>query len=384
MMTTSKHEPILLSPPHLGDAEQALVEEAFETNWIAPVGPHVDAFEVELATCVDVPHACALSSGTAAIHLGLLLLGVRPGDIVLCSAMTFVASANPIRYCGAEPIFIDADPETWCMSVPALERTLDRLAAEGRTPRACIAVSLYGQAADLPAIAELCASHGVKLLDEAAEALGASHGDRMAGTFGDLGVYSFNGNKIITTSGGGALVGSDEALIEQARFLSTQARDDSAIGSYEHTVMGFNYRLSNVLAGIGRGQLQVLDERIEARRRIFERYRDGLSDITSIFWMPEAAYGRATRWLTCCLLEDPTKRDPLVIAMHEQAIDARPVWKPMHRQELFADARFFEHEPDRDVASDLSMRGMCLPSGSNLSTLEQDRVIDLVRTHFKP
>lgn len=382
MMTTRKCEPIFLSPPHLGDAEQELVREAFETNWIAPVGPHVDDFETELAACVGAQHACALASGTAAIHLGLLLLGVRPGDIVLCSALTFVASANPIKYCGAEPIFIDADPETWCMSVPALERALNRLDSEGRTARACVAVSLYGQAADLQAIAELCRLHGVKLLDEAAESLGATHGESMVGTFGDLGVYSFNGNKIITTSGGGALVGNDRELIERARFLSTQARDPSGTGSYEHSVMGFNYRLSNVLAGIGRGQLQVLHERIESRRRIFERYREGLSDNASIVWMPEAAYGRSTRWLTCCLLEDSSVRDSLIKSMREDSIDARPVWKPMHRQELFPEARFFEHETGFDVAWDLARRGMCLPSGSSLASEDQDRVIDLVRTHL--
>ena len=206
---SQQHIPILLSPPHLDGEERRFVKEAFDTNWIAPVGPNIDCFEQELALKVGVEHACALSSGTAAIHLGLQLLGVGPGDLVICSSLTFVASANPIGYCGAEPVFVDSDPETWCLSVPALRKTLDRLAAEGRTPKACVAVSLYGQCAPMPEIVELCRHHGVKVLDEAAEALGASHGSRMAGSFGDLGVYSFNGNKIITTSGGGALVGND-------------------------------------------------------------------------------------------------------------------------------------------------------------------------------
>lgn len=380
----NQEPPILLSPPHLGDAERRFVQEAFDTNWIAPVGPHVDAFESELADYVGLPHACALSSGTAAIHLGLLLLGVRPGDLVLCSSLTFVASANPIRQCGAEPVFVDADPESWCMSAPALERALEQLASEGQTPRACVAVSLYGQSADLPAISALCQQHGVKVLDEAAEALGATCGDRNAGTFGDLGVYSFNGNKIITTSGGGALVGTDGELIERARFLATQARDPSALGGYEHMCAGFNYRLSNILAGIGRGQLMVLTERIEARRRIFERYRDELSDITSISWMPEADHGRATRWLSCCLVQDASARDPLLEDMRAHNIDARPVWKPMHRQKIFTDCTFFEHNAGTDVASDLFARGICLPSGSSLSRDDQDRVIDRIRSFLMP
>lgn len=379
-MMMPEHETILLSPPHLGDAEEALVKEAFETNWIAPVGPNIDAFEEELADCVGVPHACALTSGTAAIHLGLLLLGVQPGDLVLCSSLTFVASANPIRYCGAEPVFIDSDPDTWCMSVPALERALHQLDREGRKPRACVAVSLYGQSADLRAIETLCSKHGIGLLDEAAESLGATHGERKAGSFGDLGVYSFNGNKIITTSGGGALVGRDGDLIERARFLSTQARDHSMLGSYQHSVTGFNYRLSNVLAGIGRGQLKVLDERIQTRRDIFERYRDRLRQCASLSWMPEAGYGRATRWLSCCLLEDESSRDALVRTLQESGIDARPVWRPMHRQALFSGTRYFEHSEGLDVAGDLASRGTCLPSGSNLTQKSQDRVIEQIRT----
>ncbi|MED5507032.1 MAG: aminotransferase class I/II-fold pyridoxal phosphate-dependent enzyme, partial [Planctomycetota bacterium] len=230
---------ILLSPPHMSGEERRLVERVFDSNWIAPVGPAIDAFERELEQCTGANHACALSSGTAAIHLALRLLGVEPGDLVLCSSLTFVASANPILMCGAEPVFVDSDPDSWCMSTVALERVLHELAREGRTPRACVAVSLYGQSADLPGISELCREHGVRLLDEAAEALGATHGDRMAGTFGDLGVYSFNGNKIITTSGGGALVGDDPRLVERARFLATQARDPSPINAYEHSTPGF-------------------------------------------------------------------------------------------------------------------------------------------------
>ena len=379
----SSKKRILLSPPHMSGCERNLVEDVFDSNWIAPVGPDVDAFEREIAETAGIEHACALASGTAAIHLALRLLGVRPGDVVLCSSMTFVASANPILMCGATPVFVDADPDTWCLSVPALDRILETLSREGTTPRACIAVSLYGQAADLAAIEDLCARHGVKLLDEAAEALGARHGDRMAGTFGDLGVYSFNGNKIITTSGGGALIGRDGNLIERARFLATQARDHSTIGAYEHSTQGFNYRLSNILAAVGRGQLRVLEERVDARRRIFEEYRSGIDHLGRIAWMPEASYGRSTRWLTCGLLEDASERDRLIRHLHRDDIEARPAWKPMHLQPLFADCRYEPHEPGVDVGSRLFDSGICLPSGSELSTGEQGRVIESIRNFFK-
>lgn len=366
----------------MGSDELELVREAFETNWIAPVGPHIDHFERELAECAGTAHACALASGTAAIHLGLRLLGVGPGDLVLCSSLTFVASANPIRQCGAEPVFIDSDPDTWCLSIPALERTLERLHREGRSPKACVAVSLYGQSADLPRIAEVCARHDVRLLDEAAEALGATHGDRMTGSFGDLGVYSFNGNKIITTSGGGAIVSDDEELVEKARFLATQARDHSQIGAYEHSVAGYNYRMSNLLAGVGRGQLSVLTDRVHRRRAIFERYRDGLNEVDALTWMPEAPYGRSTRWLSCALVEPAASRDDLVRHLDEHDIEARPTWKPMHLQPLYADATFEPHERDMDVSSSIFDSGICLPSGSSMTEAEQDRIIECMRTFF--
>jgi dTDP-4-amino-4,6-dideoxygalactose transaminase len=371
----NKPEPILLSPPHLGTDELRFVQEAFDTNWIAPVGPHIDHFERELAEVAGVRSACALSSGTAAIHLGLILLGVKPGDLVLCSSLTFVASANPIRYCGAEPIFVDVDPDTWCMSVPALERTLERLAAEGRVPRACVAVSLYGQAADMPAICKACARHGVKVLDEAAEALGATHGKKMAGTFGDLGVYSFNGNKIITTSGGGALLSENPEYVERARHLATQAREPSDIGAYEHTTTGFNHRMSNVLAGIGRGQLRVLEDRINRRRSVFDHYQQRLGEIDGISWMPEAGYGRSTRWLTCGLLADETLRDRLMKDFHDSNIDARPTWKPMHLQPVFEGCEYECHQPGQDISAGIFRHGFCLPSGSNLQMEQLDRVI---------
>ena len=375
-------EPILLSPPDLGPDEPKMVMEAIASNWIAPVGPDLDAFEEAVGAATGAAHVCAVSSGTAAIHLGLHLLGVKPGDCVLCSSLTFVASANPIRYCGAEPIFVDVDPETWCMSLSALERTLKRLSDEGRTPRACIAVSLYGQAANLPAICTLCTEYGVKVMDEAAEALGATHGDRMAGTFGDLGVYSFNGNKIVTTSGGGVLVSNNRELIEQARFMATQAREDSAIGAYEHRTRGYNYRMSNLLAALGRGQIQHLKEKVEIRRMIFDRYTNALAGIPEIEWMPEATYGRSTRWLSCCLVESQTIRDRAIMHFTDERIDARPVWKPMHLQPLFASCSYERHSLEEDVSASLFARGLCLPSGSSLTREQQDRVIEAFKEVF--
>ncbi|MEE2681260.1 MAG: aminotransferase class I/II-fold pyridoxal phosphate-dependent enzyme [Planctomycetota bacterium] len=377
---TDRLDPILLSPPELGPLEAQLVMQAIDSNWIAPVGPDLDAFEEELGVATGGRHVCAVSSGTAAIHLGLKLLGVKEGDKVVCSSLTFVASANPIRYCGAEPVFVDSDPETWCMSVPALERKLRSMAEAGSVPRACIAVSLYGQPADLPAICDLCHQFGVKVLDEAAEGLGATHGDRMVGTFGDLGVYSFNGNKIITTSGGGALVSRDPELISKARFMATQARDASPIGAYNHSELGYNYRLSNLLAALGRGQLRVLDDRIEKRRRIFEGYRTGLEEIPNVSWMPEAAYGRSTRWLSCCLLESRGMRDRILKQFADARIDARPVWCPMHAQSLYDSCDYESHLPEHDVSRDLFDRGLCLPSGSGLTRLQQSRVIEALRT----
>ena len=376
-------EPILLSPPHLDGNEQEHVAEAFRTNWIAPVGPNLDRFESELCKTAGIGHACAVSSGTAAIHLALMLLGVGPGDLVLCSSFTFVASANPIRYCGAEPVFVDSEPGSWCMSPTALERVLQRLAGLGRTPRACVAVSIYGQPLDIEGISRICSRYGVKVLDEAAEALGASFGGRMAGTGGDLGVYSFNGNKIITTSGGGALVGSDPELIERARFLATQARAPSSIRAYEHHETGYNYRLSNVLAGIGIGQLALLQDRVGRRRGIFQRYVRGLDDLEEIEWMPEIPGGVATRWLSCCLLPDQRRRDKMLEDLRREGIEARPVWKPMHLQQTFAGCIFESHEEGVDVSAELFRRGACLPSGSNLSPADQERVITAVRSSLR-
>ena len=367
---------IWLSSPHLGEEETAFVEDAFRSNWIAPLGPHVDGFESELAAHVGIGHAAALSSGTAGLHLGLVLLGVKGGDKVFCSALTFVATCNPILYCGATPVFIDSEPETWNMSPAALERAFEAARRDQRLPRCVILVNLYGQSADMDALMPICERYGVPVLEDAAESLGGHYKGRSSGTFGRIGVYSFNGNKIITTSGGGMLVADDADLVARARKLSTQARDPAP--HYQHSEIGFNYRMSNVLAGIGRGQLRVLDQRVAQRRRVFERYRQALVDLRDIQWMPEPAGFESTRWLTCLTLLGPAaeQRCAAVIQYLERhCIEARPVWKPMHLQPLFAGAAYFSHAPGQDVSGGLFHHGLCLPSGSNTSEEQQDRVI---------
>lgn len=370
---------IWLSSPHLGEEETAFVEEAFRTNWIAPLGPHVDAFEKELATHVGVGHAAALSSGTAAIHLGLLLLHVQPGDTVFCSSLTFVGSCNPILYCGAQPVFIDSEPDTWNMSPAALERAFAWAKAAGRLPRCVIIVNLYGQSADMDALVPICDRYGVPVLEDAAESLGARYKGRASGTWGRVGIFSFNGNKIITTSGGGMLVSEDAELIIRARKLATQAREPAR--HYEHKETGFNYRMSNVLAGIGRGQLRVLEQRVAQRRQVFERYRAALSDVSFVHWMPEPEGWCSTRWLSCFTIDayEPTIGEAIMRTLERHSIEARPVWKPMHLQPLFAGAPFFSHAPSEDVAQRLFRTGVCLPSGSNMSAEQQDRVIEHLR-----
>lgn len=371
---------VWLSSPHLGDEETAFVEEAFRTNWIAPLGPHVDGFERELAAYAGIGHAAALSSGTAAIHLGLLLLGVQPGDTVFCSSLTFVGSCNPILYCGARPVFIDSEPGSWNMSPQALERAFAWAKRENRLPRCVVLVNLYGQSADMDALLPICERYGVAVLEDAAESLGATYKGRASGTFGRVGVYSFNGNKIITTSGGGMLVSDDAQLVARARKLATQARDPAP--HYEHTEVGFNYRMSNVLAGIGRGQLRVLDQRVERRRAVFETYRQAFADLADLQWMPEAQGMRSTRWLTCLLLQGADaaeRRDHVLRSLERHSIEARPVWKPMHLQPLYRDAPYFAHGEGDDVCARLFAHGLCLPSGSNMPDEQLARVIGHLR-----
>lgn len=380
IMRRELNVPILLSTPHLGDQERDFVEEAFRTNWVAPLGPNVDAFERELADHVNVGHAAAVSSGTAAIHLGLILLGVGRGDTVFCSSLTFVASANPILYQGATPVFIDSDPESWNMSTTALKRALEDAARRNKLPRAVVVVNLYGQSADMAPILELCNAYQVPVLEDAAESLGATYKGRASGTWGKIGVYSFNGNKIITTSGGGMLVAQDAGLVEQARFLATQARDPAPW--YLHSSMGFNYRMSNILAGIGRGQLRVLEQRVSARRAIFEHYRHALEGIPGLGWMPEATFGRSTRWLSVCMLNrEACGLNPgeLIAALAKHNIEARHVWNPMHRQPLFAHCSYYPHQEGYSFSDIAFAHGLCLPSGSNLSSDQIERVSSTIR-----
>jgi len=373
---------IWLSSPHLGEEETAFVEDAFRSNWIAPLGPHVDGFEQELASYTGVGHAAAVSSGTAAIHLALLLLGVKPGDTVFCSSLTFVASCNPILYCGARPAFIDSDPGSWNMSPAALERAFEWARRENRMPRCVIVVNLYGQSAEMDALLPICERYGVPVLEDAAESLGAQYKGRASGGFGRVGVFSFNGNKIITTSGGGMLVADDADLVAHARKLATQAREPAP--HYEHVEVGFNYRMSNVLAGIGRGQLRVLEQRVEKRREVFETYRAAFADHDGIEWMPQPPGHRSTRWLTCFTLkgaEAGWRRDLVLRSLERHSIEARPVWKPMHLQPLYRGAPFFGHDGG-DVAAGLFEAGVCLPSGSNLTPEQQARVIEQLRRAF--
>ncbi|MDX6769419.1 MAG: DegT/DnrJ/EryC1/StrS family aminotransferase [Elusimicrobiota bacterium] len=350
----------------------AFIREAFRTNWIGPLGPHVAAFEKAFAARVGARHAVAVSSGTAALHLSLRALKLRPGEEVLCSSFTFAATANAITYDGGVPVFIDSDRATWNMDPALLAAELDRLAKKKRLPRAVIAVDLYGQCADYRPIAAACRRHGVPLIEDAAEALGATYRGRSAGTFGWAGVFSFNGNKIITTSSGGMLVTDDGRLARHARFLATQARDDAP--HYQHSHIGFNYRMSNVLAGIGLGQLAVLDRRVAARRRVFARYREALGGLPGVTFMPEAPDCFSTHWLTCVLFDAAAfgaSREEVRLALAARDVEARPLWKPMHLQPVFKGRRMVGGA----VCEDLFARGLCLPSGSNLTEREQERVI---------
>jgi dTDP-4-amino-4,6-dideoxygalactose transaminase len=368
---------ILLSTPHMGETERDYIEEAFRTNWIAPLGPNVDAFETELAEKVGAKHAVALSSGTAAIHLALVLLDVGPGDSVFCSSLTFAASVNPIVYQGAEPVLIDSEPESWNMSPAALERALEAARKKGRLPKAVIVVNLYGQSADMDPIVALCNGYGVQLVEDAAESLGASYRGKASGNFGRIGIYSFNGNKIITTSGGGMLVTEEKELADRARFLATQARDPAP--HYQHSIIGYNYRMSNILAGVGRGQLKVLDQRVEARRAIFRRYSEAFGDQGWIQPMPEPEWSRSTHWISTVSLAPESRITGLMLVQQLSAefVEARPVWKPMHLQPVFAHCSYFPHG-NSSVSDLLFKQGVCLPSSSNLTMDQVDRVADAI------
>uniref|UniRef100_C5D944 DegT/DnrJ/EryC1/StrS aminotransferase n=1 Tax=Geobacillus sp. (strain WCH70) TaxID=471223 RepID=C5D944_GEOSW len=378
-MSNNRQNRIYLSPPHMSGNEQKYINEAFETNWIAPLGPNVDAFEKELAEYVGSKGAAAVSSGTAAIHLALRLLDVQQGDKVFCSSLTFIASANPILYQGAEPVFIDSEPDTWNMSPLALERAMEEAKREGKLPKAVIVVNLYGQSAKMDEILAICNHYQVPVVEDAAESLGSTYKGKKSGTFGKFGIYSFNGNKIITTSGGGMLVSDDVEALQKARFLATQARDPAP--HYQHSQVGYNYRMSNIVAGIGRAQLEVLDERVKARRAIFDRYVQALGDIEGVHFMPELEGTMSNRWLTTLTIDQQalgvTPMD-IINTLAEENIEARPVWKPLHLQPVFNGVTYYPHQEDWSVSDELFANGICLPSGSSMTVEEQNRVIDVI------
>ena len=371
-MPTPERPRLYLSPPDVGAEERALLLDAFDSNWIAPLGPHVDGFEREFAEFVGASGAAALSSGTAALHLALVMLGVGPGDEVVVPTLTFVATANAALYVGARPVFVDSDEATWNLDPQRLGDLLVERAARNALPKAVIAVDLYGQCAEYDEIVAVCARHDVPVVEDAAEALGATYRGEPAGSFGTIGIFSFNGNKVITTSGGGMLVSRNPAFVERARFLSTQARDPAP--HYEHSETGFNYRMSNLLAAVGRGQLRSLPAKIERRRAINARYRAAFDGVDGIGFLPNAPAGEPINWLTVITIdEDGFGLSPTGVREHLESLDieARPSWKPMHLQPLFADAEVHGGE----VAARIFHTGLCVPSGSSMTDDDVDRVV---------
>lgn len=355
----------------MGGSEESYVKEAFDTNWIAPLGPNVNQFERAIKEYVNEEvYVAALSSGTAALHLALQLLGVSAGDEVICQSFTFSASANPIKYLGASPIFVDSERDTWNLSPELLEKAiLDRM-ANGKKPKAIIAVHLYGMPYKIDEVSQIAKSYGIPIVEDSAEALGSTYQNTKCGSFGDIGVFSFNGNKIITTSGGGALIAKTEEHKQKAVFLATQARDDAP--HYQHSHVGYNYRMSNVLAGIGRGQMEVLQDRVNARRKNYEFYREHLGHASEIEFLEEPGGFFCNRWLTCILTPSYDSRENLRLALLEEDIESRPLWKPMHLQPVFENSPHFSD----GTSEDLFDRGLCLPSGSNLSQEDLRRIVD--------
>ena len=371
---------IYLSCPTMHEWEKKYVDEAFESNWIAPVGPHVNAFEKEIADYVGVKHAAALSAGTAAIHLAVKLLGIGKGDVVFCSSLTFSASCNPIVYENATPVFIDSEPDTWNMSPEALEKAFEKYP----NPKAVICVHLYGNPAKMDEIMAICEKHNVPIIEDAAESLSATYKGRQTGTFGKFGIFSFNGNKIITTSSGGMLVSDDKEAIEKARFLATQARD--AARHYQHSQIGYNYRLSNVDAGIGRGQLKSLDLHRKLKQDIYNTYKEAFADIPEITMNPLNPDGESNCWLSCMTISEGCGVTPnqVMDALEEENIESRPIWKPMNLQPVFADCDFFSHnaEGEISVGEDIFNRGMCLPSDVKNTKEDMELIIGIIRKLF--
>ncbi|MCD2136473.1 DegT/DnrJ/EryC1/StrS family aminotransferase [Salinicoccus halitifaciens] len=369
---------VFLSSPHMGGNEEKYVSDAFEKNWIAPLGENVDEFENQIRQYTGANAACAVSSGTGAIHLALDVLNVGRGDVVFCSSLTFVASANPILYMGATPVFIDSEMDSWNMSPNLLEKAMRYYRMKGKLPKAVIVVNLYGQSARMDRIMEICDRYGVPVIEDAAESLGAEYQGQPSGTFGKIGVFSFNGNKIITTSGGGMMISDDELIIKKALKKATQSKE--AAEHYQHNEVGYNYRLSNISAGIGRGQMEVLDDRIAKKRAIFEQYVDGFGDVSAVDFMPEIEGSFHTRWLSTMLI-DPAKSSVtpsrIIKYLAQENIEARPVWKPLHMQPLFETCPYFRGEQDN--AKYLFEHGLCLPSDTKMTEEEINRVITLVR-----
>ena len=371
---------ILLSSPHMSNEgyEQEYIKEAFDTNWIAPLGENVDKFEEEIANYANIESATALSAGTAAIHMALKALDVKRGDIVFCQSLTFSATANPIIYQNATPVFIDSEYETWNMDPKALEQAFEKYP----NPKAVLVVNLYGTPAKLDEILEICKKHNTPLVEDAAESLGATVNGKQTGTFGEFGIYSFNGNKIITTSGGGMLVSNNVGKIKKVRFWSTQSREPER--HYEHKEIGYNYRMSNICAGIGRGQLKVLDKRIEKKTKIYETYQKLFKDIPEIKMQPYLEKSKPNHWLSAILLDENSKIKPLdiIVALEKENIESRPIWKPMHLQPVFENCDFITTAKQGSNSQDIFERGVCLPSDTKMTEEEQEKVIKIIKNLF--
>lgn len=374
---------IYLASPHMGGMEQIFVQEAFDTNWVAPLGPNVNNFEKEIVEYVGVKDASAVVSGSSAIHLALKCIGVKEGDKVFCSSLTFAASCNPIMYEKAIPVFIDSEPTSWNMSPLALKKAFQDAEKQGQMPKAVIVVHLYGQSCNMDPIKEICDSYNVPIIEDAAESLGTTYKGVQTGTIGEYGIFSFNGNKIITTSGGGMLVSNNVEKIAKSRFWATQARDNAR--HYEHTELGYNYRMSNITAGIGRGQLRVLKERISQKKAIFESYAEAFKDIELIEMMPICEYGEPNYWLSCITLKEESKVKPLdiILALEKENIESRPIWKPMHMQPYYKEFEFYSHnDGEVSIGEDIFNRGVCLPSDTKMTEEELNRVIGIIKNLF--
>lgn len=370
---------VYLASPHMGGEELKYIKEAFDTNWIAPLGPNVESFEKEICKYTKVKSSTALVSGTSAIHLALKCLGVGEGDVVFCSTLTFSATANPIIYQGAEPVFIDSEYESWNMCPIALQKAFDESEKNNKMPKAVIVVNLYGQSADYDKLKSICDKYNVPIIEDAAESLGATYKGTQTGTIGEIGIYSFNGNKIITTSGGGMMVSNNEKYTKKALFWATQSREKER--HYEHKELGFNYRMSNVVAAIGRGQMAVLDERISKKKEIYETYKNEFENIDDIEMMNVCNFGEPNYWLSVITLKEKSIVKPLdiMIALEKENIESRPVWKPMHMQPIFKNYKFFSSRKEGSISEDLYNRGVCLPSDTNLEVEDFKKVACIIK-----